>query len=235
MTKSHVLIIIPCFNEQDSIEILLTEIKALSLNYVTLVVDDGSSDETFKRASQLSKTVRLIRNLGIGGAVQTGIRYARDNNFDFCVQIDGDGQHPPGEIVKLLKCSETTKADVVIGSRYLSEASFRSTRARRTGSKLIAWTLKTLFHGAEVTDPTSGMRLLNRKAMHFFAEHYPHDFPEPISLAWSYKQGLRVAECSVLMRSRSAGESTIKGLKPLAYMARVIGYLFFARLVKVMD
>ena len=231
MPKPRVLLIIPCFNEQDSIEPLLNEIASLESNYSTVVVDDGSKDYTYDKAVNLSPTIRLLRNLGIGGAVQTGIKYASTNGFDFCVQIDGDGQHPPSEVAKLLRAYENAPASVVIGSRYLFNDSFRSTLARRFGGKAIAWSLNKLFRGCNITDPTSGMRLMDRKAIHFFSESYPHDFPEPISLAWALRAGLTVKECGVQMRSRSNGQSSIVGFKPISYMLRVLGYVILARIV----
>ncbi len=231
MNKPRVLLIIPCFNEQESIEALLREISSLREGYSTVVVDDGSKDSTYEKAAQLSPTIRLLINLGIGGAVQTGIRYAATNGFDFCVQIDGDGQHPPSEISKLLNAHKESPCSIMIGSRYLLNDSFRSTLARRFGSKAIAWSLNTLFKRCNITDPTSGMRLMDRAAIEFFARSYPHDFPEPISLAWALQEGLTVRECAVQMRSRNNGQSSIAGWKPIAYMLRVLGYIVLARVV----
>ena len=227
---SSLLIIIPCFNEEGSVQGLLQEIKALNKNYSTLVVDDASTDGTFRVASQLSPTVRLVRNLGIGGAVQTGLKYALEKNFEYCVQIDGDGQHPPSEIAKLLEVMQRERCSLVIGTRYKDISSFKSTFARRLGGQTIAWMLNLLFSGVNITDPTSGMRLMNRDAIRLFAHNYPHDFPEPISLAWALGQGLQVRECSVLMRSRLQGTSSIVGWKPFSYMMRVLGYIFLARI-----
>ena len=133
MSRSRVLIIIPCYNEQGSIAALLEEITAFQQGYETIVVDDGSQDETYQIARQLSPTVKLLRNLGIGGAVQTGIKYAQNNDYDFCVQIDGDGQHPPSEVSKLLHAHREVPRSIIIGSRYLQHDTFRSTLARRFG------------------------------------------------------------------------------------------------------
>lgn len=232
MSAPRVLIIIPCYNEQESIGPLLNEVSACQQGYETIVIDDGSQDATYQIASQLSPTVKLLTNLGIGAAVQTGIKYAQSRDFDFCVQIDGDGQHPPSEVSKLLQAYCDIPRSIIIGSRYLSHDTFRSTWVRRLGGGLIAWTLKLLFAKSDVTDPTSGMRLMDRRAMNFFAEHYPHDFPEPISLAWALKQGYSIAEVSVQMRSRKHGKSSIIGLKPVIYMLRVLGYLILARLIR---
>jgi glycosyltransferase involved in cell wall biosynthesis len=230
MGTPRVLIILPCYNEQGAISALLNEIKACQQDYETIVVDDGSSDTTYQIAHELSPVIKLLRNLGIGGAVQTGIKYAQNNDFDFCVQIDGDGQHPPCEISKLLLAYRDMPNSMIIGSRYLTHDTFRSTWARRVGSQIIAGALNRLFTNCKITDPTSGMRLMDRKAIELFARHYPHDFPEPISLAWALKEGLSVSEVPVQMRPRLHGDSSIIGLKQLAYMLRVLGYILLARL-----
>jgi glycosyltransferase involved in cell wall biosynthesis len=231
MSTPRVLIIIPCFNEQATIATLLEEISACRQGYETIVVDDGSHDATYQVASELSPTVKLLRNLGIGGAVQTGIKYAHSKGFDFCVQIDGDGQHPPSEIAKLLQAYREAPRSIIIGSRYLQNDTFRSTWARRFGGQTIALALNTLFNHCAIADPTSGMRLMDRKAIGLFAKHYPHDFPEPISLAWALKLGFSVGEVPVQMRARAHGNSSIIGLKPIMYMLRVLGYIGLARLM----
>jgi glycosyltransferase involved in cell wall biosynthesis len=232
MTAPRVLIIIPCYNEEGAIAKLLTEIAQCRKHYETIVIDDGSQDATYQIARQYSPTVKLLRNLGIGGAVQTGIKYAQGKDFDFCIQIDGDGQHPPGEICKLLQAYRQAPRSIIVGSRYLQHDSFRSTWARRFGGQVIARALSTLFPQSAVTDPTSGMRLMDRKAIRFFAQNYPHDFPEPISLAWALKEGLAVGEVPVMMRARDHGSSSIIGLKPIVYMMRVLGYIALARLLR---
>lgn len=233
MRQPHVLVIIPCLNEQAAIGALLKEIASCGECYATIVVDDGSSDATYDTAVQLSPVIRLLRNLGIGGAVQTGIKYAAANNYDFCVQIDGDGQHPPSEIAKLLNAYQKSPCSIIVGSRYLCNDSFRSSFARRFGGQAIAWSLNTLFRRCNISDPTSGMRLMDRHAIKFFSHSYPHDFPEPISLAWALRQELSVGECAVKMRSRTHGQSSIAGWKRLAYMFRVLGYVALTRLIGI--
>ena len=230
MNSQRILLVIPCFNEQRAIAPLLHEITAVGTTWDTLVVDDGSSDETFRVASAISPTVRLVTNLGIGGAVQTGIRYAARHDFDFCVQIDGDGQHPPAEVTKLLGAYALSPRSIIVGSRYLENDSFRSTWSRRLGKRAIARTLALLFPGTAISDPTSGMRLLDRDAIRLFAQRYPHDFPEPISLAWARRAGLSVGEVAVNMRAREHGTSSIAGVRPIAYMVRVLGYIVLARI-----
>lgn len=229
----RMLLIIPCFNEAESIGKLLKEVEELGVGYETLVIDDGSSDNTFSIASQLSPSLRLPCNLGIGGAVQTGIKYAERHGFDFCVQIDGDGQHPPGEVAKLLNKYRLSPHSIIVGSRYIFHDTFCSTWTRRFGSLLISWVLKKQFRNCVISDPTSGMRMMDRCAIELFSKHYPHDFPEPISLAWALREGLSVSEVSVKMRVRKHGHSSIVGWKPVAYMFRVLGYITLARITGI--
>jgi glycosyltransferase involved in cell wall biosynthesis len=231
--KLSILLVIPCFNEASNIDRLLKEIKGLKEDYDTLVIDDGSSDETSHIASCLSPCVKLIANLGIGGAVQTGIKYAREKGYDLCIQVDGDGQHPPDQISFLIEKYKESGANLVIGSRFIANESFRSTWARRLGINFIGWTIKWLY-GARITDPTSGLRLMDKKAMGIFASRYPEDFPEPISVAMALESGLTVQEVPVNMQLRRYGNSSIAGRKKLTYMLRVIGYIVLMRLRKVM-
>lgn len=225
----RILLIVPCFNEQESVFSVLDEIRALGDGYDVMVIDDGSTDNTYEVASAVAPTVRLLSNLGIGGAVQTGVKYAAANDYHACIQIDGDGQHPAEEVLKLVETWQQHQCDIVVGSRYLDSDSFRSTRFRRVGSRLVAWTLQ-LFFRVRVTDPTSGMRLFGHRAIQLFARTYPFDFPEPISLAWAFGRGLTVRECPVKMRSRFAGNSSISGWKVISYPLRVVGYIMLARI-----
>lgn len=227
--EEKVLIIIPCYNEADTIVSVLTEIGKLGARFDTLVIDDGSTDDTYDKAIPLSPCVRLLRNLGIGGAVQTGLKYALRKNYDFCIQIDGDGQHPPAQALVLLERYREKPVNTIIGSRYLAPSEYRSQWARRFGSRLIAIAINKLFRDAAVTDPTSGMRLMDRASIRFFADAYPHDYPEPISIAWALRHGLSVTEVPVNMRPRDHGVSSINGLRTLAYMMRVIFYIVCAR------
>jgi glycosyltransferase involved in cell wall biosynthesis len=232
--SNRVLIIIPCFNEENSIGPLLNEISILGQGFATLVIDDGSEDKTFTIAAEHSTVIRLSRNLGIGGAVQTGIKFAKRNGFDYCVQIDGDGQHLPEEITKLINHQVLSGASIIIGSRYLRNSNklsnFQSTFFRRIGSQIIAFSINKLFSTIKITDPTSGMRLMDKQAICLFTKYYPTDYPEPISLAWALKEGLKVDECPVLMRPRISGSSSISGTKSVTYMLRVLCYLLITKL-----
>jgi glycosyltransferase involved in cell wall biosynthesis len=232
LTPGNVLLVLPCFNEGESIHQLLSEIQALKSPYDTLVVDDGSSDDTYRIARDSgSKVIRLIQNLGIGGAVQTGIKFAWQHDYDFCIQVDGDGQHPPDQITVLLEACLSDSANIVVGSRYLKNDTFRSTAMRRAGGRFISQMLVLLFGGTRISDPTSGLRLLDRKAIALFSAHYPLDYPEPISLAWALRAGLKISERPVSMRAREKGQSSIFGVKIVSYMIRVIGYLLLARIM----
>ncbi len=229
--KPRILLIIPCYNEEKSIQNLLEEIKALDNCYDTIVIDDGSDDNTAEKAKKHSPVIQLLHNLGIGSAVQTGIRYAYRNNYDFCIQIDGDGQHIPDEIAKLLKHQEETNNAITVGTRFLENPSLRSTWARYFGNKVISLILNRLFVDCRITDPTSGMRLMNLNAMSFFSRQYPLDFPEPISLAWALKRKMGIGETPVKMRPRKYGRSSISLLKSFSYMFRVSALILVCRFI----
>ncbi|MAE73025.1 MAG: glycosyltransferase [Bdellovibrionaceae bacterium] len=232
-TGPRILAVIPCYNESASIGKVLDDLNAHLPDVDTVVVDDGSTDNSYQIASARTTTLRLSNNLGIGGAVQTGILYADRHGYDYCFQFDGDGQHRASEVARLVAVAEKADAsDIVIGSRYLTKGGdFRSTFARRLGSRIICWTLRSCF-GVRITDPTSGMRLLNKKAIALFAKDYPPDFPEPISLANALKHGLTATETTVQMSAREHGVSSIVGFKPVSYMVRVTAYIVLSGLTK---
>jgi glycosyltransferase involved in cell wall biosynthesis len=189
--------------------------------YDACVVDDGSSDRTAAVAASLGLTVlRSPVNLGIGGAVQTGFLWARDRGYDVAIQVDADGQHDPAEIETLLEPLRRGDASIVVGSRFLSEAGFRSTALRRVGIKYLSWFLR-LRCGARVTDPTSGFRAANRAAIELFARSYPSDYPEPESIAVAVRHGLAVSEVPVRMAPRIHGESSITAWRTLYYLVKV--------------
>lgn len=233
MTKK-LLVVVPCYNEEASIAKLLTELLNLKLPYDLniAVVNDCSTDNTLSVVNQFNVIVlNLPVNLGIGGAVQTGYRYAHRNNYDLAVQMDGDGQHPPTELIKLLAQHEKTQANIVIGSRFILKEGFQSSLLRRSG---IAYfhRLNQLFTGKRILDITSGFRLFDKKAISIAANHYPDEYPEPESLVTFAKAGLRIEETPVLMKSRQGGQSSIRSLSTLYYMVKVSIAMFFAYIRK---
>ncbi len=222
MNKAKLLFIVPAYNESGNIGGLIDEIKGLPLEAEILVVNDGSDDETAVTAREKGVSViSLPFNVGVGGAVQTGLKYALRQDFDQIVRVDGDGQHDPACAGNLLDLLHKDMADVVIGSRFLPpHRGFRSSRLRRFGinffSRLIGWLI-----GMKVTDPTSGFFAYNRKAVEEFAGEYPQDFPEPEAIVIARRSRLRIAEVPVRMRARREGHSSIRFLVALYYMLKV--------------
>jgi glycosyltransferase involved in cell wall biosynthesis len=217
-----ILIIVPAFNEAGAIVKTLEEIKACGVDVSIIVIDDGSQDRTAETVKQAGfDVVRLPFNLGIGGAVQTGYRYADDNGFDIAVQIDGDGQHDPAFLPALLEPLLNGKADVVIGSRFLPpNLGYRSSWVRRIGINFFAKLISN-FSGVIVTDPTSGFRACNKRMIKLFSRYYPYDFPEPEAIVVARRYGARVVEVPVQMRPRLHGVSSIRYIRTLHYMIKV--------------
>ncbi len=220
--KQKRLAIIPAYNEEASVAKVVGEVKQYLPDVDTLVVNDGSTDLTSLKARTAGAIVLdLPFNLGIGGAMQAGYRYAFQNGYEAAIQVDGDGQHDPKEIPKLLQALEEKEVDVVIGSRFIGDSKFQSSRVRRIGisifSRVISWIL-----GQKITDPTSGFRAANRKAIQLFALDYPQDYPEPEVLVLLHQCGLKMAEVPVGMNERFAGESSITKIRSVYYMVKVL-------------
>lgn len=220
-----VLVIVPAYNEELNIVNTVNKIIKYSkksnneINYV--VINDGSSDNT-KEICRKNKynTINLIQNLGIGGAVQTGYKYALNNNYDVAIQFDGDGQHDENYIDDLV--DEIKEGyDFVIGSRFISDLSkFKSSSTRRVGIKIISFLIK-LCTGKKIYDPTSEFRAANKDVIKIFANHYPVEYPEPESTTELIKRGYKVTEIPVEMHEREFGTSSIKPLKSIYYMFSV--------------
>ena len=225
-TVLRTLAIVPALNEEESVGGVVDEITAFDPQIRVLVVDDGSSDRTAAVAeAHGAQVVRLPFNLGIGGAMQTGFRYAFLNGFDVVVQVDGDGQHDPAELPKLLVPLREDRADMVVGSRFSAQGSYRAPVFRRLGIALFAWTI-SLIARQRVTDTTSGFRAVNRRGIALFAADYPHDYPEVEATVMVVRHELRLLEVPVAMRSRSAGRSSITAASSIYYMVKVLLAIF---------
>ncbi len=227
-----VLIVIPCYNEEASIPSVLNELQQTILpggyQMQVLVINDCSKDNTSVVAKRShAMVIDLPVNLGIGGAVQTGIIYARDNDFDIAIQLDGDGQHPPKELAKLIGFHLESGANIVIGSRFLQKEGFQSSFARRLGIKYFHW-LNRLMTGLHIYDSTSGFRLFDRAAIQLAAVNYPDEYPEPESLVVFSKAGLKIAEVAVIMSPRLGGKSSIRHFGSLYYCVKVSLAMLFS-------
>ena len=223
MKKNKILLIIPAYNEEDNILKTCKKIQKLDKNLDFIVINDGSKDNTLRILKDNNiPHINLIHNLGIGGAVQTGYKYALEHNYDIAVQFDGDGQHDVRYVEKLIKPILKGEADFTIGSRFIEELStFKSSRARRIGINIISFFIK-LFTRKKIYDTTSGFRAVNKDIIKFFAMYYPIEYPEPVSTTELLKQGKRVKEVSVEMNEREGGVSSIRAWKNAYYMINVV-------------
>jgi glycosyltransferase involved in cell wall biosynthesis len=222
------LAVVPAYNESATVASVVRAIKARAPGVDVLVIDDGSTDDTRGRAEAAgARVLRHPFNLGIGGAVQSGFAYALDNEYDFMVQVDGDGQHDPGEIARLEAAMRNDPSvDMVCGSRFMTgERAYPAPISRRTGIHLFAFLLSR-FIRERVSDPTSGFRLYNRRAIELFARDYPHDYPEVEAVLMLHHHRLRMTEVPVRMYSRGGGVSSISAGKSAYYMIKVLLALF---------
>ncbi len=215
------LVIIPAYNECASIEKAVEDIREHAPGFDYVVINDCSTDATLAvcRERQLNY-VNLSVNLGIGGAVQTGYLYACRNGYDVAVQLDGDGQHDAAYLEQMVQALEKTGSDMVIGSRFIDKEGFQSSGLRRVGIYYFSLLIR-LVTGAKVTDPTSGMRIVNREVMQIYADSYPKDYPEPESVVAILRKGKKVTEIPVVMREREGGTSSIHGVRSVYYMIKV--------------
>ncbi|MCU6791617.1 MULTISPECIES: glycosyltransferase family 2 protein [Paenibacillus] len=229
MEQAKILIVVPAYNEQNNILRVIWDIRKTLPSADILVVNDCSLDSTSINARKAEgvKVVDLPYNLGIGGAVQTGFKYALTHGYDYMVQIDGDGQHLPSEVVKLFDTMVSNSCDMVIGSRFLDIQSFRTTWLRRMGIKVFYLIFRMLIN-AKITDGTSGFRMYNRNGIALMAKYYPDDYPEPDAIILLKKHGLRIAEVGVEMKEREHGVSSISMIKSPYYMTKVIVSIFFS-------
>ncbi len=216
-----VLVIIPAYNEERNIANVLDGMAQSEHQYDVLVVDDGSTDSTYEICSGRENVavIRLPSNLGIGGARQTGFKYALANNYDAVIQIDGDGQHKPEYIGRMLD-SLRAGNNICIGSRFINFQGFQSSFMRRVGIALLHNLIK-MITGNSITDPTSGFRACDREAIKLFAAEYPQDYPEPESIVTASKNNLAICELPVTMQERGCGKSSISSLASVYFMTKV--------------
>ena len=226
------LVIIPAYNESASIKETVREIQNKAKGFDYVVINDCSKDNTRQICEENGfNIVNIPINLGIGGAVQTGYRYAYKNGYDMAVQVDGDGQHDPEFLEKMAEYLVETKADMVIGSRFIEKQGFQSSGTRRMGIKYFTILIKVLT-GKTITDPTSGLRLVNRDIIEMFAYDYPKDYPEPESSVAVLRRGKKIQEIPVVMRERNGGVSSISLKKSVYYMVKVSLAILIERIRK---
>lgn len=215
------LVIIPAYNESENIVNTVKEIKEKASDFDYVVINDCSSDKTLEiLENNHLNYINLPVNLGIGGAVQTGYKYALEHEYDMAVQVDGDGQHDPAYLHSLEDTLIKEKADMVIGSRFIKNEGFQSTFVRRMGIVYFTKMIKSLT-GTTITDPTSGFRLVNKDVIALFANDYPRDYPEPESIVALLKRKKKVIEVPVQMKERQGGESSIRLWNSVYYMIKV--------------
>ena len=229
-----IAIIIPAYNEEKCIADVVRSINGLNMGagfiVDVLVINDASSDETVSIAAGLDCILLdLPVNVGIGGAVQTGFKYAYEQAYDYAMQVDGDGQHPASEIPKLINAICTGEFNVVIGSRFIEKTGFLSTFYRRLGISFFKNLIK-LFYGITVKDTTSGFRIIDNKALAIVSEYYPDEYPEPESIVLYKKYQLKIGEVPVKMKARQGGTTSIRAFYSLYYMMKVTIAIFFTSL-----
>lgn len=229
--KQKVLLIIPAYNEEESILNVVNKIynynKENNTKYDIVVINDGSKDNTEKILCENNiNHIKLINNLGIGGAVQTGYKYALENDYDIAVQFDGDGQHDIRYVRDVIKPITDNDANMVIGSRFIdkSTSKFKSSKARQMGIKMISFFIK-LVTSKKIYDTTSGFRAVNKELIKKFSNSYPVEYPEPVSTTEILKMEYKVKEVAVSMNERENGISSIRMWKNCYYMINVILYI----------
>jgi glycosyltransferase involved in cell wall biosynthesis len=221
------LAVVPAYNESATITAVVAGLHRHAPAFDVLVVDDGSTDDTLARAEEAgAKVIRLPFNLGIGGAVQAGFVYGEEQGYDRVAQVDGDGQHDPAELARLDAAMTAEPVNMVCGSRFLSrDLKYPAPISRRTGIHVFAFLLSRLV-GQRVSDPTSGFRLYDRRAIQLFSHDYPHDYPEVEAVLMLHHHRLTMAEIPVRMFTRGGGVSSISTGKSAYYMIKVLLALF---------
>jgi glycosyltransferase involved in cell wall biosynthesis len=214
------LAIVPVFNEGASVRKVVQRLRRALPEFDVLVVDDGSTDDTVRQVPADVPVVSLPFNLGIGGAMQTGYRFAALHGYEVAVQVDGDGQHRPAEVRRLVEELIKADADLIVGSRFLQPTKYRQSMVRKLGARVLQLLIHALA-GQPMTDCTSGFRAANRQVIRAFAHWYPEDYPEPEVILLLKRAGFRIAEIPVKMRHRRSGRSSIGLLTGMFYVLRV--------------
>jgi len=215
------IVIIPAFNEEDSIEKVVNKIRKMHPEMDYLIVNDGSTDRTEEICrSNCFSFISLPINLGIGGAVQAGYRYAWQNNYDIAIQMDGDGQHDPQYLDQLIAPIVEKEANAVIGSRFIKKEGFQSSGIRRFGITILS-NLILACTGKRVKDVTSGYRAVDRTLIEIYTNNYSRDYPEPEAIVTALVHGMKVQEVPVVMKERATGKSSINLKKSVYYMIKV--------------
>ena len=215
------LIIIPAYNEEKNLPIVIEEINKKTSNFDYIIINDCSTDDTENLCKKRNyNVINLPINLGIGGGVQTGYLYARKYEYEYAVQFDGDGQHEADYLEKMLNEIKKEEYDMIIGSRFLEKEGFQSTKLRRTGINILSIIIR-LFNKEEIRDVTSGLRIVNKKLIKEFCEYYPSDYPEPESINYCLRKKYKIKEIPVIMYERREGQSSINYIKAIYYMIKV--------------
>lgn len=224
------LVVIPAYNEEQNIDKVIKNLKDKAPYVDYLIINDCSKDGTEKLCRQQGYNyISLPINLGIGGGVQAGYKYALEQEYDIVVQHDGDGQHDPAYIKDVIEPIEDGEADIVIGSRFINKEGFQSTGSRRIGIKILSLLIK-ICSGANIKDVTSGFRAVNRQYIEFYSHYYPADYPEPEAIADASLNGARIKEIPVIMKERESGVSSINLKRSIYYMIKVSLAIVICRL-----
>jgi glycosyltransferase involved in cell wall biosynthesis len=240
------LLIVPAYNEEANILNTVNSIRKYqkylqanksmySIDYI--VINDGSTDRTKEIINENNiNAIHLIQNLGIGGAVQTGYKYALEQGHDLAIQFDGDGQHDVESLEAIIQPIISEGYDFCIGSRFIDQSSseFQTTFMRRVGIKTISFLIK-LVTGKRVYDVTSGYRCANRKIIEIFCKRYPTEYPEPETIVHLLKKKIKIKECPVNMKERAGGKSSINTIKSVKYMIEVGGAIIVSFFMKEDD
>lgn len=219
---NDILIIVPAYNESEALGGLLDELRREAPTYDVLVVNDGSTDDTASVARAAGyRVLDLCLNLGIGGAVQAGFKYAVEHGYPIAVQMDGDGQHPADQLDSLVAPVRAGDCEMSIGSRFLEgKSDYEGSVSRRMGTRFLS-SICMLVTGQRITDATSGFRAFGPQALSYLARYYPADYPEPETIVLMNRRGLSIQEVPVRMRARQTGRSSISGVGTIYYMAKV--------------